>query len=114
VICTRFHDIYVHESALHQVQPEQINSLKDFDHSLLKCSALLEANACNNMLPFITSKVNTLGRLIISKYLLKLIIPFFGSAISAANDAWTIYTFLDDMLQDIKHDAMLIHEHSSD
>jgi hypothetical protein len=40
-----------------------------------------------------------------------LIAPIFGYVISAANEAWTIYTFLDGMLQDIKHDAMLIHEH---
>ena len=104
------HEVYYYMNVF-EVQPEKNNSLKDFDHSLLKCSALLEANACNNMLHFITSKVGTFGKLIISKYLLKLIIPFFGSAISAANKAWTIYTFLDDMLQDIKHDAMLIHEH---
>ena len=101
-----------HYMNVFEVQSEIVNSLKDFDHSLLKCRALLEANACINMLPFITAKLKTYGRLLISQSLLKLIIPFFGSVISAANNAWTIYTFLDEMLQDIKHDAMLIHEHT--
>jgi hypothetical protein len=40
-----------------------------------------------------------------------LIVLIVGSVISSATTAGVTYTFLDDILQDIKDDAVLLHEH---
>jgi len=96
-----------HYMHVFEVQPEFVNSLKDFDQSLLKCRSLLTPTF--KMIPFIIAKLGTYTYLFMSQSLLNLIIPFFGSVASAATAAWATYTFLDDMLQDLKHDAMLIH-----
>jgi hypothetical protein len=98
-----------HYMHVFEVQQEFVNSLKDFDQSLLKCRSLLTPTF--KMIPFIIVKLGTYATVLIAQSWLDLILPFFGSVISAATASWGTYTFLDDMLQDLKHDAMLIHGH---
>ena len=91
------------------VQPEFVNSLKDFDQSLLKCRSLIAPTF--KMIPFIIPKLGTYATVILAQSWIDLILPLVGSIVSAATAAWVAYTFLDEMLQDLKHDAMLIHGH---
>ena len=91
------------------VDRERVNSFKDFDHSLLKCRSLLEPNF--NMTLLIVTKLGTFLALALAESVLDLIVSIVGYVISSVTTAGMTYTFLDDMLQDIKHDAMLIHEH---
>ena len=98
-----------HYMHVFEVQPEFVNSLKDFDQSLLKCRSLLTPTF--KMISFIIFKLGTYATVLIAQSWLDLILPFVGSVISAATASWATYTFLDDMLQDLKHDAMLIHGH---
>jgi GTP-binding protein EngB required for normal cell division len=98
-----------HYMHVFEVQPEFLNSLKDFDQSLLKCRSLFTPTF--KMIPFIPFKLGTYATLLISQSWLDLILPLVGSVVSPATAAWATYTFLDDMLQDLKHDAMLIHGH---
>ena len=88
---------------------ERVYSLKDFDNSLLKCRALLEPNF--DMIHFITAKLGTCERLLLTKYLPLWNFPFHTNFLHSAATAARTYTFLDDMLQDIKHDAVLLQEH---
>jgi hypothetical protein len=92
-----------------EVQPEFVNSLKGFDQSLLKCRSML--TPAFKMIPFIIFKLGTYATVSIAQSWLDLILPLVGSVVSAATASWVTYTFLDDMLQDLKHDAMLIHGH---
>ena len=91
------------------VDPERVNSLKDFDHSLLKCRFLSQPNL--DMIRFVTAKLDTNKILLKNTPFLRLFLPLVGSVISSATVASVIYKFLDDMLQDIKDDVVLLHEH---
>ena len=90
------------------VDRERVNSLKDFDHSLLKCRYLLESNF--NMILLIVTKLRTFLALALAESVLDFIVPIVGYVISSVTSAGMTYTFIDDMLQDIK-DAVLLHEH---
>ena len=98
-----------HYMHVFEVQQEFVNSLKDFDQSLLKCRSLLTPTF--KMIPFIIVKLGTYATVLIAQSWLDLILPLVGSIVSAATASWVTYTFLDDMLEDLKHDAMLIHGH---
>ena len=91
------------------VDRERVNSLKDFGHSLLKCRSLLESNF--NMILLIVTKLRTFLALALAESVLDFIVPIVGYVISSVTTAGMTYTFLDDMLQDIKDDAVLLHEH---
>ena len=91
------------------VDPERVNSLKDFDHSLLKCRFLSQPNL--DMIRFVTAKLDTNKILLKNTPFFRLFLPLVGSVISSATVAAVIYKFLDDMLQDIKDDVVLLHEH---
>ena len=98
-----------HYMHVFEVQPEFVNSLKDFDQSLLKCRSLFTTTF--KMIRFIMLKLGTYATLLISQSCLDLILPVVGSVVPASTAAWVTCTFLNDMLQDLKHDAMLIHGH---
>ena len=98
-----------HYMHVFEVQPEFVNSLKGFDQSLLKCRSML--TPAFKMIPFIMFKLGTHATVLMAQSWLDLILPLVGSVVSAATASWVSYTFLDDMLQDLKHDAMLIHGH---
>ena len=98
-----------HYMSVFGVDRERVNSLKDFDHSLLKCRSLLEPNF--NMTLLIVTKLGTFLALALAESVLDLIVPIVGSVISSVTTAGMTYTFIDDMLQDIKDDAVLLHEH---
>jgi hypothetical protein len=63
------------------------------------------------MIPFVTEKLDTNMILVKNTPILNLFRPLVGSVISSATVASVIYKFLDDMLQDIKDDVVLLHEH---
>jgi hypothetical protein len=46
-----------HYMSVFGIDRERVNSLKDFDHSLLKCRSLLEPNF--NMILFLSTKLGT-------------------------------------------------------
>jgi GTP-binding protein EngB required for normal cell division len=98
-----------HYMHVFEVQPEFVNSLKGFDQSLLKSRSMLIPTF--KMIPFIIFKLGTYVTVLIAQSWLDLILPLVGSIVSAATASWVTYTFLDDMLEDLKHDAMLIHGH---
>jgi GTP-binding protein EngB required for normal cell division len=102
-------DEVCHYMSVFGVDPERINSLKDFDHSLLKCRFLSQPNL--DMIPFVTAKLDTNMILVKNTPILNLFLPLVGSVISSATVASVIYKFLHDMLQDIKDDVVLLHEH---
>ena len=90
---------------------ESVYSLRDFDHSLLKCKFLLESNF--NLIHFVGKKIGTYAalKLVFAKSLLNWIIPMVRYILSSAMTAVVTYTFLHNMLQDIKDDAVLLHKH---
>ena len=98
-----------HYMSVFGINRERVYSLKDFDHSLLRCTPLLKPNL--NMILFVGAKVATYTGLLLATSALDLIVPLVGSVISSAATATMTYRFLDNMLQDIKHDAGLIYEH---
>ena len=98
-----------HYMSVFGIDRERVNSLKGFEHSLLKCRSLLEPNF--NMILFLGTKLGTFLALALAESVLDLIVPIVGSVISSVTTAGMTYTFLDDMLQDIKDDAVLLHEH---
>jgi uncharacterized protein (DUF697 family) len=49
--------------------------------------------------------------MVLARSFLDLIVPMVGSVISSATTAGVTYKFLDDILQDIKDDAVLLHQH---
>ena len=63
------------------------------------------------MIRFVDTLIGTYTALLLSQSLLDLILPLVGSVISSLTVARVTHIFLDDMLQDIKHDAVLIYEH---
>jgi len=63
------------------------------------------------MVLFVVTKLGTFTALLLATSLLDLILPLVGSVISSATTARVTYRFLDNMLQDIKDDAVLLHEH---
>ena len=79
------------------------------DHSLLKCRSLIMPNF--NIIPFVATKIGTYEPLLLVGSSLNLMLPLVESVISSVTTAGVTKRFLDDMLQDIKHDAVLIYEH---
>ena len=98
-----------HYMSVFGVNRKSAYSLKDFDHSLLKCTSLLKPTF--NMFLFVCTKIGTMTGLVLATSFLDLIIPLVGSIISSVATATVTYKFLDNMLQDLHHDAILINEH---
>lgn len=100
-----------HYMSVFGINRENVYSLNDFDHSLLRCATLLRPNL--NMIVFVGVKFATYSGLLLATSVIDLIIPLIGSVISSVTTAAMTYNFLNNMLQDIKHDAGLIYEHIS-
>ena len=83
-------------------------SLNNFDYSLLKCTPLLEPHM--DMIFFVGAKLGTYATLLLVTSFLDLIFPLVRSIISSATAAGMTYIFLDNILQEIKDDAVLIYE----
>ena len=98
-----------HYMSVFGINAKRVYSLTNFDHSLLNCRTLLEANL--DMKDFVATKIGTYAQLVIAQSVIDLIFPLFGSGISAATVGVVTYRFLDDMLQDIYHDAVVIYDH---
>jgi uncharacterized protein (DUF697 family) len=98
-----------HYMSVFGVEQERVNALKDFDHSLLKCRSLLKPNF--NIILFVGTEIGIYAAMVLAQSFLDLIVPMVGSVISSATTAGVTYKFLDDILQDIKDDAALLHEH---
>ena len=98
-----------HYMSVFGINRQRVYSLKKFDHSLLKCRSLLEPNL--DMAVFVVTKIETYATLVFVQSFVDLILPLIGSVISSATAARVTYRFLDDMLQDANHDALLIYEH---
>ena len=98
-----------HYMSVFGVERERVNSLKDFDHSLLKCTYLLKPNI--NMVLVVVTKIGAFTALLLASSVLDLILPLVGSVISSVTTATITYRFLESTLQDIKYDALLIYEH---
>ena len=102
------HEVH-HYMSVFGVNRQRVYSLKDFDHAILKCRSLLEPNF--NMVLFVSAKLGTYAALMYAASFLDLLLPLIGYTISSAIAARVTYRFLDDMLHDINHDAVLIYEH---
>ena len=89
------------------VEQESVNALKDFDHSLLKCRYL----SSFIMILFVGTKIGIYAAMMYAQSFLDFIVSISGSVISSAATAAVTYIFRDNMLQDIKDDAVLLHEH---
>ena len=100
-----------HYMSVFGINRENVYSLENFDHSLLRCTTLLRPNL--NMIVFVSSKLATYSGLLLATSVFDLIVPLIGSVISSATTAAMTYNFLDNMLQNMKHDAVLIYEHIS-
>ena len=64
------------------------------------------------MILFVGTKIGIYAAMMFAQSFLDLIVPMVGSVISSATTAGVTYRFLDDILQDIKDDAVLLHEHA--
>ena len=106
-------EILVHEVCHYMrvfgIEPESVNTLENFDHSLLKCKSLFKPNV--DMAVWIASKIGILVAMIVGTSFLDVVLPIIGSVISSALAARVTYKFLNDTLRDIKDDAELIYEH---
>ena len=98
-----------HYMSVFGVEQERVNALKDFDLSLLKCRSLLKPNF--NIILFVGTQIGIYAAMVFAQSFLDLIVLIVGSVISSATNAGVTYKFLDDILQDIKDDAALLHEH---
>ena len=98
-----------HYMSVFAINRKRVYSLRNFDHSLLKCRSLLEPNL--DMTVFVVTKIGTYAKLLFVQSFFDLILPLIGSVISSATAARVTYRFLDDMLQDIYHDTVLIYDH---
>ena len=98
-----------HYMSVFGINRKRVYSLRNFDHSLLKCTSLLEPNL--DMAVFVVTKIGTYATLLFVQSFFDLILPLIGSVISSATAAMVTYRFLDGMLQDIYHDAVVIYEH---
>ena len=103
------HEVH-HYMRVFGVEQERVNALKDFDHSLLKCRSLLKPSF--NMILFVGKKIGIYAAMVLAQSFLDLIVPMVGSVISSAATAGVTYTFLDDILQDIKDEAVVLHQHA--
>ena len=63
------------------------------------------------MILLIVTKHGTFLAPALDESVLDLIVPIVGSVISSVTIAGMTYTFIDDMPQDIKDDAVLLQEH---
>ena len=91
------------------VEQERVNALKDFDHSLLKFRYLLKPSF--NMMLFVGTEIGIYSAIMFAQSFLNCIVSMSRSVIYSAATAAVTYRFLDNMLQDIKDDAVLLHEH---
>ena len=91
------------------VKPERVNTLKDFDHSLLKCRSLFKPNLDMGLFLGKLSRIDAPHGF--AQSWINVILPIVGSVISSATTAIVAYIFLDGMLQDLKDDALLIYGH---
>ena len=98
-----------HYMSVFAINRKRVYSLRNFDHSLLKCRTLLEPNL--DMAVFVFTKIGTYATLAFVQSFMDLILPLIGSVISSATAARLTYRFLCDVLQDIYHDAVVIYEH---
>lgn len=98
-----------HYMSVFGINRKRVDSLRDFDHSLLRCRSLLKQNV--DMTCFVVAQIGTYATLLLVQSVVDLILPLIGSIISSATAARVTYQFLGDMLQVIEHDAMLIYEH---
>jgi uncharacterized protein (DUF697 family) len=102
------HEVH-HYMSVFGINAERVYSLRNFDHSLLKCGSLLEPNLDIHL--FVITKLGIYATLIFVQSFFDLILPLIGTFISSTTAAIVTYTFFDDMLQELKHDAVLIYEH---
>ena len=98
-----------HYMRVFRVEPERVNTLEDFDQSLLKCRSLLKPNV--DIALFVGTKIATYATVLFVQSFIDLFLPIVGSVISSVTAASYTYKFLVDILQDIKDDAVLIYEH---
>ena len=98
-----------HYMSVFGIDLKRVNSLKDFDHSLLKCKYLLKPNM--SMLVVVGAKIGSFTALLLASSALDLILPLVESVISSVTTATITYRFLENTLQDIKYDALLIYDH---
>jgi uncharacterized protein (DUF697 family) len=98
-----------HYMSVFAINRKRVYSLRNFDHSLLKCRSLIEPSL--DMVVFVVTKIGTYATLLFVQSFFDLILPLIGSVISSATAARLTYRFLCDVLQDIYHDAVLIYEH---
>ena len=98
-----------HYLSVFEINRKRVNSLRNFDHLLLKSNFMLGPNF--DMPDFVVKKIGLYGALLVVQSFTDLIFPLIGPVISSGTTAWLIYRFLCDVLQDIYHDAVLIYEH---
>ena len=98
-----------HYMSVFGINRKRVYSLRNFDHSLLKCRSLIEPSV--DMAVFVVTKIGIYATLSFVQSFSDLILPLIGSVISSATAARLTYRFLCDVLQDIYHDAVLIYEH---
>jgi uncharacterized protein (DUF697 family) len=63
------------------------------------------------MILFVGTKIGIYAAMMYAQSFLDCIVSISGSVISSAATAAVTYIFLDNMLQVIKDDAVLLHEH---
>ena len=75
----------------------------------MKCTSLCAPTI--DITPFVVDKIRSHFSIIVAQSSLDVIIPIVGSVISSVSAAVVTYTILNDILQQIYHDAVVIYEH---
>lgn len=88
---------------------KSMQELKSFDRSVLKCSKILLPGA--DMAAFVVAKLGFFATIMVAENILDIFVPVIGSIISGATSAAITYRFLDGILKDIRHDAIIVYNH---
>ena len=91
------------------VEPELVNTLKEFDHSLLKCRSLFKPNL--DMGLYLGEQIGMYTPSGFARSWINVLMPIVGSVISSVATAIEAYRFLEGMLQNLKEDALQIYGH---
>ncbi|XP_071180038.1 T-cell-specific guanine nucleotide triphosphate-binding protein 2-like [Mytilus edulis] len=94
---------------------KELASLKDFDYGQLKCKGVLSTKITKTDMFSIFSQqygklVTTVGLVVLTSAG-DILMPILGSFLSSVANAELVYRFLNSVLDNFRHDAIIVYEH---
>ncbi|XP_052086703.1 T-cell-specific guanine nucleotide triphosphate-binding protein 2-like [Mytilus californianus] len=94
---------------------KQMELLQNFDYSQLKCKGLLFKKPTLQDITFIVrqqyTKFLATFALVALESVFDVLVPIVGSVISSATTAGIVHKFLNNYLDDLRHDAIIVYNH---